>query len=121
MTETKNVPEAPSGLGVSGKKLWDEVLEPWELDQHELLLLTEACRTVDQLDLLDAAVKEHGIMLPDGRMHPALVEARQQRITLTRLIASLRLPEGLEDGVARPQRRGAARGSYSRPGLRGGN
>ena len=37
--------------------------------------------------------------------HPALTESRQQSITLTRLIASLRLPSDEDD--VRPQRRGS--------------
>ncbi|MFC5208610.1 hypothetical protein ACFPM0_18860 [Pseudonocardia sulfidoxydans] len=48
-------------------------------------------------------------MGPDGRVHPAVIEARQQRLTLARLVASLRVPD---DGDVRPQRRGAARGFY---------
>jgi len=76
-------------------------------------LLIEACRTADQLDLLDQAIAVDR-MLVDGKAHPALVEARQQRTTLTRLLASMRLPEDLQRPETRPQRRGAARGSYLR-------
>ena len=54
------------------------------------------------------------------RVHPAIVEARQLRIALARLSASLRLPAGEEGDepqhLRRPQRRGAARGVY---GVRG--
>ncbi len=45
--------------------------------------------------------------------HPAIVEARQQSIVLTRLLASMRLPVGDEDDLTRPQRRGGARGAYA--------
>lgn len=49
----------------------------------------------------------------DRVAHPAQVEARQQSLTLARLLASLRLPFGEAEGEAsRPQRRGAVRGSY---------
>jgi len=39
-----------------------------------------------------------------------LTESRQQSLTLARLLASLRLPSGEEEG--RPQHRGAVRGTY---------
>jgi hypothetical protein len=42
----------------------------------------------------------------DKVAHPALTEARQQALVLSRLIASLRLPSGdVEDELKRPQRR----------------
>jgi hypothetical protein len=51
-------------------------------------------------------------------VQPLLVEQRQQSLVLARLLASLRLPSGetAEGDLVRPQRRGAARGSY---GIRG--
>src|SRR5664279_4290639 len=111
----------PTGLGTAGKRLWRAVLEPYELDEHELLLLREACRTVDVLDRLHEEAAAAPVTVENFRgdqvAHPAMTEARQQRITLTRLLASLRLPAGEDDAtMVRPQRRGAARGSY---GIRG--
>ncbi len=98
--------------------MWDSVVSVFDLDEHELAVLTEAVRTVDLLAELDVAVRRDGPLL-DGaqgtRAHPAAVEARQQRITLARLLAALRLPSG-EAGdakvTARPQRRSGARGVY---------
>lgn len=95
------------------------MLTAYELDEHETALLVEAVRTVDLLDELDGIVKAEGAVIdsPQGRKaHPAAVEARQQRITLARLLAALRLPAG-EDGdqqaTARPQRRAGVRGVYA--------
>lgn len=88
----------------------------FELDEHEMAMLRETVRTVDQLDALAAIVAAEGPMVssPQGpRVHPALVESRQLKLALSRLFASLRLPSGSEDG--RPQRRGAARGAYRQP------
>jgi hypothetical protein len=83
-----------------------------------MALLVQACRLVDLLDGLHAVVERDGPVLtaPDGavRVHPAVVEARQGRIALARLVAALRLPG--EDDV-RPQRRVGVRGVY---GVRGG-
>ena len=107
---TKRTTTAPKGSSVNARKLWEEVTSRYDLDQHEEGILREACRTVTDLDALAGVIARDGIMGADDRVHPALVEARQQRITLTRLVASLRLPEDIPlDG--RPQRRGAARGA----------
>jgi hypothetical protein len=94
--------------------LWLEVTSALDLDARDRGLLLETSRCLDQLDVLDGLVRQHGPMLPDGRMHPAVIEARQQRVALSRLIASMRLPEDLSVPVRRPQHRGAARGTYLR-------
>ena len=115
-------PRTPSGLRTPGRRLWDSVVDDFELEEHELALLVEAVRTVDLLDLLDARVRDDGpiVASPQGdRANPAAVEARQQWIALARLLAALRLPAGEEDdrqAGARPQRRVGARGVY---GVRG--
>ncbi len=90
--------------------------EEFELEQHELVLLREAVRTVDVLDDLTARVAAEGAVVdsPQGtKAHPALVEARQQRITLARLLAALRLPAGEES------EQGSDRGGQRRVGVRG--
>ena len=61
-----------------------------ELRVDELELLAEACR---QLDLLDALREAARPLVVDGRMHPAVVEARQVRVELRRTLAQLCLPD----------------------------
>ena len=111
-------PKVPKGLATSGQRLWRSVVEGYDLDVHEELLLLEACRCADRLDRLATDSADAPLVVTNSRgdqvSHPSLVESRQQQITLSRLLASLRLPSGEETG--RPQRRGAARGSY---GIRG--
>ena len=117
-------PKTPQGLRAPGKRLWSSVVDEFDLDEHELAMLVESCRTVDVLDLLDAKVRDEGptVKGPQGtKANPALVEARQERIALARLLAVLRLPAGEEgadekSGTRRPQRRVGARGAY---GIRG--
>jgi hypothetical protein len=86
----------------------------YEFDVHEELLLLEACRCADRLERLAVEAAAGSVTVTNFRgdevAHPAMVEARNQAITLSRLLASLRLPSG-EEGT-RPQRRGAARGAY---------
>lgn len=115
---------APAGLKAPGRRLWQEIAGGFELDEHELALLREMCRTADVLDTLDEIVRREGAIVAGShggqKAHPALVEARQQRIALARLTAVLRLPQGEEDHDVAPgrrtQRRGGARGVY---GIRG--
>lgn len=96
--------------------------DEYELEQHERALLIEACRTTDLLDELAKTIEDEGLMVA-GRMHPAAVEARQQKIALARIVAALRLPAGDEDSseqrkdVRRPQRRVGARGVYRLRGV----
>lgn len=109
------LPRPPAGTKAPGKRLWKAVLEEFELDEHELAMLREAVRTVDMLEDLAGIVKKEGAMVdtPQGRkIHPALVETRQLRIALARLLAALRLPAGDEE-ENRPQRRVGVRGVYN--------
>ena len=112
----------PPGTRAAGRRLWDSVVGPYELEQHEVTLLVQAVRTVDLLEELDAAVRRDGALVgsPQGiKAHPAAVEARQQRIALARVLAALRLPAGAPGDEAtgrRPQRRVGVRVPY---GIRG--
>lgn len=118
---TTKAPSPPPNTGKAGKALWRAVLDEYDLEEHEMLLLREAVRTVDVLDQLTELVANDGAVIssPQGdKAHPALVEARQQRITLARLLAALRLPAGEEEaGDRRPQRRSGVRGVYGIAGV----
>ena len=104
---------APSDLGTRGLTLWRSIADEFDLPQHEAELLHEAARVADRLDSLDAIIRADGVTVqsPQGvKAHPALTEARAQEVILTRLVASLRIPD---EGDARPQRRGGSRGAYA--------
>lgn len=100
---------APTGLKSGGKRLWRAVTSEFVLAEHEVVVLVEACRTVDSLAELERIVAAEGVTnaSPQGvRAHPALVEARQQRVTLAKLIASLRIPlDDDQDQGRAPQQR----------------
>lgn len=115
---SSKVPNPPAGLQKSGRALWRAVLTDYELDEHETTILREACRTADSLDDLQALIESEGLMSETSqgpRVHPALVEARQQRVTFARLLTALRIPAGETTGD-RTQQRGGPRGVY---GIRG--
>lgn len=122
---TVNRTATQRGLGAAGKRLWDNVIESFALEVHEEALLREACRTVDTINQLQREIDRDGVTTHTGfetkRIHPALIEIRQQRITLTRIVAALGLPQGLEDGepVDAPAKRAKPkRGSHPLRGLR---
>ncbi|MFE0273786.1 hypothetical protein ACFWZY_16945 [Streptomyces sp. NPDC058992] len=106
--------ETPHGLDESGTQLWESVAGDFDLDMHEQLLLLQACRTADLLDRLAREAKRGDLTVTNAKgdrvANPVVTEHRQQSLVLARLLASLRMPSGEED--ERPQRRGAARGSY---------
>lgn len=115
-TNSDPKPKPPKGLGVAGRQLWRSIADDYDVEEHERLLLVEACRIADRLDRL--AEESNGAPLTvtnfkgDEVANPLLVESRQQAIVFARLLASLRLPTGEEEN--RPQRRSGARGTYSR-------
>lgn len=115
MAVKSRVGSPPKGAGPSGRALWSDVVSKYDLEEHELALLREACRTVDDLDSLAAVSAAEGMTL-GTKVHPAVVEARQLRIALARLLGALRLPAGDEDDQSagrRPQRRVGVRGPYA--------
>jgi hypothetical protein len=72
----------------SGRSWWTFTVAQFELDEHELAILREACRTVDSIDALQAVVDRDGVLntSPQGvRAHPALVELRAQRLCFAKL------------------------------------
>lgn len=108
-------PRPPTGLRRSGRALWRAVMRDYELDEHETTILRESCRTADSLDDLQALLDSEGITSESSqgvRVHPALVELRQQRIAFARLLTALRIPTGEATGDGRTQHRGATRGVY---------
>jgi hypothetical protein len=103
---------APKQLGAHGKRLWTAVERDFELDEHELALLKQACLVCDLLETLQKAVDEEGPFI-DGRITDTVREMRQQRIVLARLLAALRVPSGVEgDLQAGARERRPPRGVY---------
>lgn len=90
----------PVGLQARGRRFWKDTLEAYELTDGELSLLAEVCRTMDTLDELARIVAAEGATTTGSQgqkvVHPAVAEARQQRLALHRLLAALALPD--EDG-----------------------
>jgi hypothetical protein len=107
----------PAKLQPAGKKLWNAVTSEFELAEHELAQLEEACRVRDTIGVLRQQVEDDGTMIPSSqgsRLHPAVTEIRQQQLALARLLATLAVPP-LEEDHLPPSRgvRAVARGRRS--------
>jgi hypothetical protein len=93
---------APAGLAARGRAFWRATVVDYELSSHEMLILLEVCRTIDEIDVLRAALATDGATVPGSkkqpRSHPAFGELRAARTSLARLIKTLDLPVPQEDG-----------------------
>jgi hypothetical protein len=102
------VPRAPKGLGIEGRRLWRGVLADLDFEDHELAVLRRACHVADRCTALQEVVDCEGMFaenrLGEQKMHPALIELRQQELLLAKLVAVLRIPPA-EDEQHRPQLR----------------
>src|SRR5436190_15089875 len=99
----------PKGLGNPGRTLWRSLAQGlpdgWELDERERALLTLAAHQADDLAKLEAAIKRDGAMTTGSAgqpvLNPALTEARQARLAISRLLGQLALPD--EEAEARTE------------------
>lgn len=88
---------APKGIGREGRRLWKAVTKDYKLRPDELIVLENACRTVDLIAEMQEAMTGEPLVTSGSkgqeREHPLLSELRQQRTFLTRALAQLRLPD----------------------------
>jgi hypothetical protein len=104
-------PKAPVGLQARGRRMWADSLAAWSLTPAHMVLLEEACRTADRLELLDklirAAVKappkaaRESEDEPDATVTVAglMAEGRAQQTVLKNLLTELRQGQRLADGT----------------------
>lgn len=94
-----------------------ELPERMEFTAREMAVLTAACRQLDTIVALERAVKRDGLMVTGStgqrRLHPAVSEARQARLTFSRLIGELQMPDVDERPMTSAQKR-AQRAADSR-------
>ncbi|MFZ2177465.1 MAG: hypothetical protein WAW17_26245 [Rhodococcus sp. (in: high G+C Gram-positive bacteria)] len=114
MASTSKYPER---FGSSGRELWADIEGKFALSTPEKLILKQACRAADRLDEIQTEMNGQALVV-QGKVQPVanplMVEFRLQAQLLTKLIASLRIPDAApEQPVNRPQRRGGARGTYA--------
>lgn len=119
--DTTNRP--PAGLGKRGRAVWRDISASYVLDPAEVSLLTELCRTLDEIDRLSAALAGVELVVTGStgqpRPHPLLDELREHRKVADKLAASLALPvEGEQAGRRRSaQAKQAVNQRWRRAGL----
>jgi hypothetical protein len=97
----------PTGLKAPGRRLWVAVAGLYVLTPAELEMLGQACRTSDELDRLEKAVRQLSDLTVRGstgqpKAHPLLEEVRRHRVLLERLTGALNLPDEDEEVGLRP-------------------
>jgi len=100
----------PKGLAAAGKQVWQTAVsdlpDGHEFDGRELLLLERACVQADANAHLEALIAKDGYLdvgsAGQTRVSTVVVEARQGRIALARLLGELKFPD--EDAVPRTSR-----------------
>lgn len=101
-----DTPRAPAGLSARSRAFWRRICECYELEDHALRILEQACRTLDRIQEDQETVSRDGRTYTDRygqpRLHPCLDDERQQRNLLIRLLRELRLDDLPDE--ARPPR-----------------
>ncbi|MET9086152.1 hypothetical protein ABZX77_30475 [Streptomyces sp. NPDC004237] len=87
--------EEPAGLGERGSRMWRESLAIWSLTPAHLVLLEEACRIADRLELLDSILRAgpgdvNADVAQFADISGLLAESRQQSGALKALLAEIR-------------------------------
>jgi hypothetical protein len=83
--------EPPAHLGDAGREFYSRVATEYDLTLPEEAALLQVAETIDALTAIESAIRETGAVVA-GRPSPLLVEARQQRAILVRLLGLLDLP-----------------------------
>jgi hypothetical protein len=109
----------PTGLRAPGRRLWVSVAERYVLTASELEMLGQACRTCDELDRLEKAVRALPELVVSGstgqpKAHPLLAEVRAHRQLLERLTTALCLPHESEEVGLRPGQKHAQKAANAR-------
>jgi P27 family predicted phage terminase small subunit len=88
-----DLPPIPRALSTSSKRWWQAIVGEYEPSHAELRLLETACRAHDRAERCRHLVDREGVTVKDRfgqqKIHPALVEERQQRDLCRRAISNL--------------------------------
>lgn len=99
-------PSPPTGLGKRGRLFWRDVTVGFDLERDELELLTEICRQLDLVELLEATLTAEGVTTEGSRgqtrLHPVVQALNAGRQLLQRQLSQLGLPDTDDSAVASP-------------------
>ena len=87
--------KTPSGLSTEGKELWNTITANWKLDDGQLVVLFQACQSLDRMNDAKRILKTEGLTSEDrfgqSRAHPAVAIERDTRQLFLRAIKQLNL------------------------------
>lgn len=108
----------PHGLDARGGAFWTHATDTYELSESETQLLREVCRLLDEVESLRGVLDTDGMTVAGAsgqtRVHPAVTEIRQHRLTLGRLLAQLALPDPEGESLPTPAQSRAKRAAAAR-------
>jgi hypothetical protein len=115
-------PRPPRGLGAAGRALWRRLTVEFDFDARELLVLEAAARQADDVALLEALLADEGPVTVGSKGQPRLsavvMEVRQGRLALLKLLDGLRIPGEDEEAGRSAASERASRAATSRWGRR---
>jgi hypothetical protein len=83
-------------FGAAGKALWTKLHAVYVFEPKELIVLEMCCRQADNIAELDREIKKSGVIATgysgQERISQCVIEVRQARIALARLLGELALP-----------------------------
>ncbi len=100
MPDHSHASAVPEHLDEAGAALYRDTVNAYYLTLAESAALLQAAETVDTLTELEAELRTRGRVTPAGKPSPLLVELRQQRAILVRLLGLLDLRDDEDDDGA---------------------
>jgi P27 family predicted phage terminase small subunit len=89
-------PEPPSHLEAAGRRLWTDLVSQYRIsDAAGLALVAAAAEALDRIRQAQAAIREHGVLVPDRhgalKQSPACVVERDARAGMLSALRALNL------------------------------
>jgi hypothetical protein len=96
----RDTPKVPPRLSAGGRRFWRDIQSAYELRPDELLILEKACRTVDDLGRLEAALAASPVLVAGSmgqtKVSPLFAECRATRALLAALLKQIDVPDPVE-------------------------
>ena len=106
---TANRPRTPPGLGKDGRKFFKQAVEDFNIERHNLEILKQACKCLDDLSLYEETIESKGRFYTDRygqpKEHPAVTATRQTRGLFQRLVREIGFNLA-DQSESRPPRKG---------------
>jgi phage terminase small subunit len=96
--QVKTGPKSPGHLKTAGRKLWMDLNEMYEFNEHDYVLLTSWAETLDRKNRAEKDLRKHGSLTFENRhgelrAHPLVGVIRDCNVLMARLRRELALSE----------------------------